>query len=401
MSQRISNQQMTGRAARQILARSSEVARHQQEISSGRRINRPSDDPAGAGRLVGMEQARARLEQFDRNASAAESRLGLEETALTGVIDSLTRLRELAVSAGNGALDANSHRAIQTEVNYHLDALYGFANTRDGNGAYLFSGTNTSTRPFSPDSPDVIYSGSDEVLKLQVGAGQKVDTTHSGAEVFLRIRGGNGQFQTDTDAANTGSGTIDTGSVTDMTTFTYDNYRIVFTSPTSMDIINDTTGATVQSGLTYEDNRVIEFDGRGVVITGKPAAGDVFHVEPSQQKDVFNIVKDFSEALAADPPDDAATAQQRQAFASMLTDIDQSLDHINTVRSQAGSRLKGIDGSREDNAALKLQIAQTRSSIEDLDMAQAITKLESEVFSLEVLQKSYTRIKDLSIFNYL
>ena len=92
---------------------------------------------------------------------------------------------------------------------------------------------------------------------------------------------------------------------------------------------------------------------------------------------------------------------RRQTFGATINDLDQALEHMNTLRSESGARLKAMDDSREENAALKVQIAQTRSGIEDLDMAEAITKLESEVFSLEVLQKSYARIRDLSIFNYL
>ena len=242
MSQRISNQQMTGQIARDLLARSTEVNDRQQQIASGKRINKPSDDPSQAARLLGMEQATARLEQFDRNASAAESRLGLEETSLTGVIDTLARVRELTLQANNTVLDEDSLGAIRTEITQHLDALYAFANARDGNGAYLFSGTNTDTRPFSPESPEVIYSGSDEVAKLPVGSGRSIDTTHSGAEVFLRIRGGNGRFEASLDPANTGSGRIETGAVTDPALFTADTYRIEFTSDTTYDIVNTTSG---------------------------------------------------------------------------------------------------------------------------------------------------------------
>jgi len=78
-----------------------------------------------------MAEADARLAQFDRNSVSAEARLSLEETALTGVNDSLLRIRDLVLTANNSSLDSHSHSAIHAEVTQRLDELYDLANVRD------------------------------------------------------------------------------------------------------------------------------------------------------------------------------------------------------------------------------------------------------------------------------
>ena len=66
-----------------------------------------------------------------------------------------------------------------------------------------------------------------------------------------------------------------------------------------------------------------------------------------------------------------------------------------------GTRLQIIDSSREENEAISLQLARTTSDIEDVDVADAVTRLEDRAFALEALQKSWARVGNLSLFNYL
>jgi len=75
------------------------IAETQLQIGSGTRVNKPSDDPGAIARLVDIEATQGRIDQYSRNADAAESRLVLEETALSSAIETISRLRELAVQA--------------------------------------------------------------------------------------------------------------------------------------------------------------------------------------------------------------------------------------------------------------------------------------------------------------
>ena len=153
--------------------------------------------------------------------------------------------------------------------------------------------------------------------------------------------------------------------------------------------------------MSFVENEPISFNGIELDIRGVPETGDVFNVTPSQFKDIFSTVSDFAAALAAPSITASDKASQSQTFDSVLTNLDQSLEHINTIRSRVGTRLTSIDSRRDENNAVSIQLQQARSNIEDLDITKAVTELQTRVNSLEILQQSYAAIDNLSLFNYM
>lgn len=400
MNMRVSSAMLNRIAVSDMLKQQSEIAAVQAGIASGKRVNSPKDDPAQAGRLLNMEEADARLTQFDRNAVAAEARLSLEETALTGVNDSLLRIRDLALSANNSTLDANAQSAIHAEITQRLDELYDLSNVKDSNGDFLFSGTKGTSRPFSPGGA-VVYNGNDDSRDVSIGLGETIRTGDSGADVFVRIKEGNGVFAVNADSANTGSAIISPGTVVDPSVYVEAAYSIEFTSATTFDIVETNSGSIIQSGTPYVDGESIGFNGIELNLRGAPAAGDKFEITPSKYKDIFSTVSDFATALTLPVITSSDKATQSQKIDNVLVNLDQSLEHINTIRSRIGTRLTSIDSRRDENNAVTLQLQKTRAGIEDLDIAKAVTELQTRASSLEILQKSYARVENLSLFNYM
>lgn len=400
MSMRISTAQLSQRLVADISKKQSDVADIQTQIASGKRINSPSDDPAQAGRLLRLEEASSQLVQYNRNASAAETRLTLEETTLTGVNDTLMRVRDLALSSTSGAVDDQSRTAIRAEVEQLLEELYDLGNLKDSNGDFLFSGNNNASKPFSQQNP-VSYAGNDMTRSLPIGLGREIKTGDTGSDVFIRIKEGNGGFSVAADAANAGTGVIATGSVNDPAAYDRGNYKIVFTAPDTYDVIDTSGGAPIQSGVAFTENTAIDFKGISTSIQGVPQVGDSFEISPSGFKDLFSTVDDLITALAAPTGSVSEKASQQQNVDGVLVNIDQALEHINTFRSRIGSRVNSIDNSREQNSAVQLEINRTQAGMEDLDYTKAVTDLQSRINSLEVLQKSFARIENLSLFNYL
>lgn len=400
ISSRIPSNYLISQIATDIVNKQSELAGIQEQISSGKRVNRPSDEPAYSARILSMREATEQLEQYDRNSSAAEAQLSLEEGALDGVINNINRIRELALSVNSGVVDDVTRHAVNAEVKLHLDELYTLANSRDSFGNFLFGGSNNQTGPFSKGDP-VIYNGKDDSHDLAIGLGRKVKTGDSGLDVFMRIRNGNGTFMTSPDPANTGSGVISQGAITDNTLYDGATYRLQFTSATTYDILNDTTGGTVSTGNTFTGGDSIEFNGTRTTVNGAPAAGDSFVVEPSKNQDLFSTVSRFVNAVDQNPTTANELAQMTQAVNDAIVNLDVSLDHINTVRAGVGARLNSIDSSREQNSNVQLQIERILSDVEDIDIAEAVTSLQTQANSLEILQKSFTRLEGLSLFNFM
>ena len=400
ISSRIPSNLLVSRIATDIANKQNDLAAAQERIASGKQVNRPSDAPAQAAHIITLRETTSQLDQFERNASNAESQLSLEETALTGTANTLMRVRELALSANSGAVDDTTRAAVNAEVKLRLDELYELANAKDSFGNYLFAGTHSHTRPFSPQSP-VNYQGSDDAAQSRIGPGRKIQTGDSGADVFMRIRNGNGDFEVRADAANLGTGIISQGSMTDRSAYDARPYTIQFSSSNAFDILDATTGTVIQGGNTYTPGEAINFNGMSSSIGGKPQAGDSFQLLPSSHQDVFTTVAKFVDTLERSPQTPAELASMQQSIDSIITNIDQSLDHINTARARVGTRLNSIDSSRDENAAMLLQLQRTQSDIEDIDIAEAVTDLQTQANSLEILQKSFSRIEGLSLFNFL
>ena len=145
---RISTLQAFNNGVAGIQRNYSNATRTQEQISTGNRILTPADDPVASVRLLQLEQQQNVLSQYSSNLTAAKNSLTQEEVTLNSVNTVLQRVRELAVQAGNGALDPQDRKAIGAELGEREDELLSLMNTRNARGEYLFSGFQGKTQPF-------------------------------------------------------------------------------------------------------------------------------------------------------------------------------------------------------------------------------------------------------------
>jgi len=374
----------------------------QQQLATGKRILTPADDPAGAGRALDLEQALALNGQYKANADHAENRLAQEDGALKHVTDLLQRVRELAVQGNNAPLSATDRAAIATEVKQNLEALIGIANTRDANGDYLFAGTTVRTPPFAHSTTGVSYSGDQGARSLQIATGTRIQVGDPGSDVFQSIRTGNGIFVAGAAAANTGTGLVDAGSLVDPALYTGDVYRIQFTSATAFDVVDTSTSTTIASGVPYVDGAAItSIPGTSVSISGSPAAGDQFTLNPSANQDLFATLQGLVDALEISGNSAAVGTRRSNQIGAALSNIDQGLEKMNRMRARVGARLNTIDNERQNNADVDLFLRSNISAVSDVDIAAAITRLTRGNTSLQAAQKSFVSIQNLSLFNFL
>jgi flagellin-like hook-associated protein FlgL len=161
--------------------------RAQSQISSGRRILRPSDDPAGTARALGLQQDLAQVVRTDRSITAGRTRLEFASTTLLHGSELLTRTRELFLQAMSGALIDEDRATIATELRQIREQLLDTANAKlDGN--YLFSGTALGTKPWvevtSGGATHVVYRGNGEEQVIQTGQDERVGISAVGTAVF-------------------------------------------------------------------------------------------------------------------------------------------------------------------------------------------------------------------------
>lgn len=165
------------------------------QISSGRRNLTPSENPAAYVRALEVSQADSANTQFASNRLSAKGNFAIMEGTLSDVTNLLQNAQELVVSAGNGALNDSSRRAIATELRGNLDELLGLANRTDGNGQYLFSGFQGSTKPFADTGSGIQYFGDEGLRMVQASASRQLAVNELGKEVFERIPASGGGYQ--------------------------------------------------------------------------------------------------------------------------------------------------------------------------------------------------------------
>lgn len=371
----------------------------QRQISSGRRILTPSDDPIASARALEIRESIGRLDQFTRNAGIVTNRLSQEESVLGSVNNSLQRVRELSLQASNATQSDESRKLIAVEVRQQLGQLVQLANQRDGNGEFLFSGNLSSTQPVARSGTDYFYNGDQGQRFIQIGEGRQVADGDSGAAVFFAIRGGNGAFEATAAASNSGTGVIGASSVVDPSVWAQDQSTVRFIDQQNYEVL-DSSAVVVASG-SFEAGDTIAFGGVQFSLAGQPQSGDEFSIAPSTLQDVFSMVDRLAAAMERGASSDTARTIQSNEINMGLLNIDQAIGNILDVRTQVGSRLAAIEEQVDSNGAFAISNQETLAGIEDLDYAEALSRLSIEATTLEAAQQSFIRTQSLSLFNYL
>lgn len=400
---RISTNQLQQQGINSMLEQQGKLSKTQLQVSTGRRILTPADDPAAASQVLGLTQQKEVTAQYQANADAARARLSLEESALVGVGDLLQRVRELAVQANNAPLSNSDRASIAQEVRQRLDELLSLSNTKDANNEYLFAGYQGLTQAFAPNTAGSFdYNGDEGQRYLQIGPNRQVAVGDSGTSVFLTIRNGNGIFTTQENAANIGTGIINPGTVNG--TFVPDTYTLAFIQILPTDPVTYTVTG-VASGLVasgaYTSGSSISFNGVQTSVTGTPANGDNFSITPSANQDIFTTVQNFARGLETAISTPAGQAHFNNTMNRTLIDLDRSLDNVVDIRTRVGSRLNAIDSQKDFNDSFKLQLQETLSNLQDLDYAEAVSRLNLQITGLQAAQQSFVKIQGLSLFNFL
>ncbi len=389
------------RAFSDFQSHQAEIAKLQHQIGSGKKLLKPSDDPAGSSRALDIRAVIGRLDAFETNAGLADRRLNFEDTTLAGVSDLLVRVKELALQANSGIQTSETRNAFRVEVEERLKELLDFANVRDANGDYLFAGFKSTAKPFDISSGSANYNGDQGVRNMQVSVNRRIAAGDSGDRVFMNVAAGNAKFSVSAQAANTGTGIITAGSVVDVTSYQPHQYSVRFTTATSYDVLDDTSGATLLSGQPFSDDGVINFNGINVSVRGQPAAGDRFDLSPNTGQPIFDTLSEFINTMALSPPTPAANTQLNQRLNGVIANLDQAINHILDVRTSVGARQNALEAVETESADLRIELQTNLSDIEDVELDVAISQLQQRMGSLQAAQQTFVSIARLSLFELL
>lgn len=373
----------------------------QGQMTTGKRVSKPSDDPVAAARAERAAALISRAEADQRTADTSRNVMTLTESALGQAVDLLQTARETMVQAGNGTYTPAERQALATKLQQIREQLFATANRSDGAGGYLFGGQGSSAPPFVDTVGGVDYIG--QGGNNQANAGEPVPLTTDGRAVWLQASSGNGVFETAATVQN-GSAWIDAGSVTNPSAITGHDYSIQFSvsgSPavTTYSVLDNTAGTTLVSGAPYTSGKSIALDGMSLTIQGEPANGDEFSVAPSNKS--LSVFDALDAAIATLSDASAPDGQVKQAINQGLRDIDSVTNNVASARSAVGETLNRLDGVTDRLDAQKLAAKTEKSNAEDLDMVQAISDFQNQQTGYNAALQAYSLVQRMSLMNYI
>ncbi|HDG1688966.1 TPA: flagellar hook-associated protein FlgL [Kluyvera georgiana] len=178
---RVSTIMMYQQNMRGITDSQSAWLKYGEQMSTGKRVNRASDDPVAASQAVVLSQAQAQNSQYATARTFATQRVSIEESTLSQVTTAIQSAQEKIVYAGNGTLSDDDRSSLATDLQGIRDQLLNLANSTDGNGRYIFAGYKTDTPPFDDTGK---YVGGTLNVEQQVDSSRTMVIGHTGNLIF-------------------------------------------------------------------------------------------------------------------------------------------------------------------------------------------------------------------------
>ena len=449
---RVGTANMYDNAIRNVSARQTSLVNLQENLTSGKRVVRASDDPVSAAQA---ERALTRISRIQTEQRALENQrnaIAQAESTMGDAIGLVQEARQLMVNAGNGALSSNERATIANQLQSLRDQLTAVANRTDTNGIPLLGALGSAQSPFMGplnSTPDYLFAGQ---AGQTASDGVTLPNTLDGDSAFMFDAKRDGSFHA---AITPGTSTVivpgaTTPSVPAMgqpnralttsaitvaegTNFNKNpatglayTYSVSFSNVT-LDPATNTLSATYNVSSTdpafvppaaqtlnpIKIGEKGEFNINGLppgmsmkvttlptkavdgTITLSPANGDTINISP--QASVFSVIDKAIAEIKAAPNSNVAA----QAISQALANVDIGLERMSNIRSYAGELLNRADRITGDQEKRSVQLESDRSRAEDLDMIKGFSDFQNQQTGYKAALQAYASVQKLSLFNYI
>lgn len=423
---------------------SSKLQQVSNQLASGKRIEKSSDDPVGYYQASMLKDKIAQQDVQSNAWSQIASRSREAESVIAGAVDTVNNLREWIVSVKSDNRWADSASLDKDMIAQLKDQLLSAANAKNAMGDFMFSGYQ-NVPPFSSTPGGVVYNGDQGHRQVPAGS-EAINVEPTGDEVFFFKSESTVSASVSTNwygGNNIGSGYVSVSSSASLSA----SYSVVFatdrsTSPvsTKMDILdaagtsivngtNRITGTNqattlpigLSSGSTVDISAYLGQPANTTKLTlaGQPEDGDTFKLSNSTKSNIFDVVNSI--AAAQNQPlvstgslthnnlqASAITLQPSvgtQTWGPVLDDalnkIDAWLSNANAVRSSLGTTQSRAENSSAHVTELRDLYDAQRSNIEDLDYSAALMRQNQLNTQLQALYKTYSSSEGMSLFKYI
>ncbi|MFN3439149.1 MAG: flagellar hook-associated protein FlgL [Acidovorax sp.] len=410
---RLGTANMYDNALRNLGSRQTSLSNLQENLTSGKRVVRASDDPVSAAQAERSINRLARIQTEQRALETQRNAVAQAESALGDAIGLVQNFRELTVSAGSATLTPNDRVTIANQLQGLREQILEVANRKDTNGVPLLGALGSALAPFLgplTSTPDYSFAG---LPGQTASTGVTIPGTLDGDAAFMFDPQRDGVYNAAVSAIpNDRQLTTTAVTPVDKSLITGDNYTITFsavgpgatvgTSTATYTLTNTTTGA-VSAPVTVPDYpsdkpvtiAVADIPGLSFNITGNPANGDTITMQPSPS--MFSTLDSAIRDIRSAPNSNAAI----QAVGQALGNMDIGLERLHNMRGYAGELLNRADRITGDQEKRSVQLEGDRSRAEDLDMIQGISDFQNQQVGYEAALKSYAMVQKLSLFNFI
>lgn len=410
---RLGTANMYDNALRNLGARQTNLSNLQENLTSGKRVVRASDDPVSAAQAERALNRLARIQTEQRALETQRNAIAQGESSLGDAVDLIQQFRELVVSAGDAAMTPNDRATVANQLQGLREQLLEVANRKDTNGIPLLSALGSALAPFlgpMSGSPDYSFEG---LPGQTASTGVTVPGALDGDSAFMFDPNRDGVYTAGVSAIPVGR-QLTTTAITpaNLALVTGDNYSIAFsavgpgatpgTSTATYTITNTTTGAVSAPVVVpdYPSDKPVTISVAGIPgltfdIKGNPANGDTVTLQPSAS--MFSTLDSAINGIRSASNNNAAI----QAVGQALGNIDIGLERVHNMRSYAGELLNRADRITGDQEKRSIQLEGDRSRAEDLDMIKGISDFQNQQVGYEAALKSYAQVQKLSLFNFI
>ncbi|HDL02728.1 MAG TPA: flagellar hook-associated protein 3 [candidate division Zixibacteria bacterium] len=251
---RVTNSMISDQVVANLNRSLTRYLRLEQSMSSGRRINKPSDDPIGTQKDLRYRTVLSEIDQYKSNISNAANLLATYDNILGNMSDIISSAQELAVSLSNDTFDANARESAANEAQSLLEQMIDLANSKI-DSRYIFSGYRTNVQSFQMGAAGVTYRGDNGIIATEIEAGTNVGINLIGSDVLLSQLaplGENADLNAGLDG-NTLLSELNLGEGVDLSTGTFQ----VTDNNSGLNVTVDISGAvTVDDALTLINNQL-------------------------------------------------------------------------------------------------------------------------------------------------
>ncbi|EIW90252.1 flagellar hook-associated protein FlgL [Alishewanella agri BL06] len=397
------NQSLNG-----ILNAQQRMTKAESQLSKQTRILSPADDPAGAAKVLSLDQNKTQIDQYQTNSILLKNNLALQETVLTSMRTSYDRVLTLTIASGNGTYGAEQRKAIAFELRNIQTELFDLMNTRAADGSYIFAGYQDKTPAYERDPVTGVFEfkGDDGNRALQISQSISLPGNDSGKAIFESVFK---RFQPQVTLAPAGANL----NVSNQTTFD-SFYRANFDS---LNPLNNQFSLQIDAGGSYQllrNSTAVNPPVTGSYTAGQPISfnGLTFNLDaattlptqvdftlpPPEQTNVLNTIQRYIDILN-DP--NATSDELSVVLADTLQEIASTSSNVDGSLANLGGRLNVVDSVFNTNADLLISNQQYKADISEVDLAAALTEIKRQEVALQAASQTFQKVNATTLFDYI